>query len=402
MSYPPFSVLSCLILLSLTLFAPVIVAEPYRPKDDALILERLPGRLASTELQRLRELRALLARNPFDATAAAELAEAYYRLAQRTGDPRQIGYAQSALTPWPPGSSAPNDIRLVRALIAQFLHDFGSALNDLDIVLIADPGNVAALSYRAIIHLVKADYPRALADCKALALQMNGLVARACTPTVQAVTGQSGPARAGFKALLDQYPNAPVNERFWVLNRLAEIEQRLGRPAEAEKYFRLAAALGISDQYLMAGFAEFLLDQGRAPEVIELLQSQTQNDVLLLRLALAEKSLGHPDLKKHQEMLADRYAASRLRGDKLHLADEAIFALHFTRQPLEALRLALENWGQMQREPGDAKILMESAIAAKDPAGAAPALEWLRTSQHEDVVLRKLAAAIEALPGARR
>lgn len=376
---------------------PPVLSAPYRPADDGQVLEQLPARLLGSEQKALRELRARLQSAPQDAGLAAELAERYYRLAQRSGDPRYIGYAQSVLLPWPAGSAAPPEIRTVRALIAQFLHDFGAALADLDAVLTADPADLGARSYRAIIQLVKADYAKASADCQELERRIRGLVAGACLPTVAAVTGRAESALATLTQLLKTYPAAPANEKLWVFNRLAEINQRLGRAAAAEGWYRQALAIGITDQYLLATYAEFLLDQQRAAEVVELLKTQVQNDVLLLRLTLAEAALGAPAAAGHRAMLADRYEASRRRGDKLHLADEALFALHLDRQPAAALRFAQENWALMQREPGDARVFLEAALAARDPAAATPVFEWLRETGHQDVIIRRLADQLAGL-----
>lgn len=372
-------------------------AAPFRPHADGEVLEQLPGRLLGAEQKQLRALHERLRDRPGDAALAAELAERYYRLAQRTGDPRQIGRAQAVLTPWPGARAAPADIRVVRAQLAQFLHDFPGALRDLDAVLVDDPTHGGARAVRAIIHLVKADYPSALNDCRELARHFDGLVAQACAPTVAAMTGQAEAALATLRRLLERHAEAPANERRWAINRLAEICQRLGRDAEAETYYRAALALDPSDPYLLAGYAEFLFDLKRHGEAIPLLAAHTQNDVLLLRLALAEQAHGHPAAAEHRAILADRHAASRRRGDRLHLADEALFALHFDRDPVTALRLARENWDAWQREPGDARLLLEAALAARSPAAAQPALDWLRQSGHQDARLRALAERIGRL-----
>ena len=60
-----------------------------------------------------------------------------------------------------------------------------------------------------------------------------------------------------------------------------------------------------------------------------------------------------------------------------------------------ALALAQSNFA-VQREPADARILMEAALAARQPAAAAPAREWLQTHRVESVVLQSLASKLGA------
>ena len=58
--------------------------------------------------------------------------------------------------------------------------------------------------------------------------------------------------------------------------------------------------------------------------------------------------------------------------------------------PRTALRLAQENYA-IQREPRDARVLLEAAQAAQDPAGAQAARDWLARSGFEDRRLLRLA-----------
>jgi hypothetical protein len=51
----------------------------------------------------------------------------------------------------------------------------------------------------------------------------------------------------------------------------------------------------------------------------------------------------------------------------------------------------------LQREPRDARILLEAALAMKDPDAAQGALDWLERSGHEDPYLRQLAEKLKAL-----
>ena len=163
----------------------------------------------------------------------------------------------------------------------------------------------------------------------------------------------------------------------------------------AEQHYRQALALGIDDGYLLAAWSDFLLDQGRADQVIALLGKWEPVDGLLLRLALAETMLKLPAAKAHTQTLDDRFAAARLRGDTTHQAEEARFHLVLRKDAKEALRLAAENF-QVQKEPRDARIVLEAALAAGDPAGAKEATAWLKSSGFEGTILRGLAQELQA------
>jgi len=180
-----------------------------------------------------------------------------------------------------------------------------------------------------------------------------------------------------------------------MLTRLAEFSLVLGEPDRAERHFKEALSLGVNDQFLLAAYADFLLDRGRPAEVVTLLKDWTRSDVLLLRLALAEKAVKAPALDQHVQNLKARFDAAALRGDNLHQQEEARFNLHLLQRPARALALARENWA-LQREPRDARIFIEAALAANDPVAAQPVLDWLASAGYEDPYLRQLAARLKA------
>ena len=72
-----------------------------------------------------------------------------------------------------------------------------------------------------------------------------------------------------------------------------------------------------------------------------------------------------------------------------HRAEEARYQLRLRGNAKEALRLAAENY-PIQREPRDARILLEASIAAGDSPAAQPARDWLGRSGFEDARLRTL------------
>ena len=96
--------------------------------------------------------------------------------------------------------------------------------------------------------------------------------------------------------------------------------------------------------------------------------------------------------EEDRRQLRDRFAASRLRGDRVHLREEARFTLHLLNAPEEALKLAQENW-QVQKEPSDIRVLFEAALAASDAATVAVVTEWLGNCRLEDVQLSRLMRA---------
>jgi hypothetical protein len=184
---------------------------------------------------------------------------------------------------------------------------------------------------------------------------------------------------------------AKLEVRLWALTVLAEIAVRMDNLKAAEQHFKEALSLGSRDVYLMAAYVDLLLDQQRFEEVETLLQEETRIDSLLLRLTLSERELGSAQFPNHLEALKARFAASRQRGDALHQGEEARFTLHLLKQPKEALGLAQANW-TVQRQPRDARILLEAALAAQDPAAAQPVLEMLKRTALEDAQLKRLAA----------
>lgn len=367
-----------------------VLAVPFLPQADAQVLENLPLRPTDPVAREMRQLREQLRADPGNVGIATALAKSYYGLVGEEGDPRYLGYAQAALAPWWDMPEPPVEVQVLRAGLAQFRHDFSGALNDLSSVLRRDPDHAQARALRATIYIVQARYQEARADCLRLRGTTSELIAVGCSAMVDGLTGKLDSAHDRLAGALATHPEATAAERLWVLIRLAEIAQRQDRPLAAESYFRQALGVGITDTFLLAAYADFLLDHKRYGEVVALLKDRTPSDGLLLRLVLAETRLNLPVAQAHAGTLAARYAAAQLRGDTVHQQEEARFRLQIDHDEKNALVLAQENW-KIQKEPRDARILLEAALAAKSPAAAAPVVQWLKESRIEDARLRDLA-----------
>jgi hypothetical protein len=368
-------------------------AAVYVPASDAQVLERLPFKPNDPVARDIARLRGQLQRDPRQLDIAVQLARRYYEMVGEEGDPRYLGYAQAALAPWWNMPQPPVEVQVLRASLGQFRHDFDSANSDLNQVLEREPRHVRARVLRAVLAIVQARYAAARADCVALRGLTSELLAVGCEATIDGLTGKAAAAYATLNAALERTPGASRDEKMWVLLRLAELAQRQGKTAQVESHLRQAMALGVVDTFLYAAYTDFLLDQGRAAEVVALLKDHTRSDSLLLRLVLATRALNLPQAKQHEAALAARYAAAAMRGDTVHQAEEARFALAVQGDAKRSLKLGLENW-KVQLEPRDARVVLEAAVALKDAPAAAPVLKWLTQNHNEDRTLNMLAAQL--------
>jgi len=370
-------------------------AAPRLPASDAQVLETVPGRVADPRARDLQAMRAAWRANPLDADLAVQLARRFFDEAAAAGDPRYVGYAQAALGPWWDQAAPPVAVRVQRAVLLQYGHQFSQAVADLDAAVLAEPGNAQAWAWLAAIHLVRADYAASARACAGLAPLTTPLLATGCSAAVDSLSGRAEAASAALASALQAAADARPEERLWALTRWAEIAERRGDVAGAERAFRAALGLGLADVYLQAAYADFLLDRGRAAEVLVLLRDGARADVLLLRLALAAKAANDPRAAGWSRDLAARFDAARARGDRTHEKEEARFALGLQGDATRALALARSNYA-VQREAADARILLEAALSARQPGAAAPVRDWLQANRVQSVVLQSLVGKLAA------
>ena len=376
--------------------APSAWTAPRIPASDDVVLERLPARPGDPAQRELRKLRAALAENPRDPARAIALARRHFELAQAEGDPRHIGYGEAALRGVDETAATLAELLVVRAQLAQYLHDFARALALLERALAIEPDDPEALAWRAAVRMVQAEYAGARRDCERLAQVASELLGTGCRAHVAAATGSLRAAYAQLLETLEQHPAARQSLRQWVRILLADLAQRLGDARAADAHYRAAFALGEPDQYLLAAYAEFLLDERRPAEAAALLRGWERSDTLLLLIVRAARTLGSADTPRLASILQARYAEAAQRGTRLHAQDEARFRLEFLGDAVGALEIAAQNWTE-QREGADARILLEAALAARAPQAARPVLDWLAASHYEDLRLARLAAELEAL-----
>jgi hypothetical protein len=376
-----------------------VQAAPFTPASDGEIVERLPAATDPT-LRTVESLRRQLAARPGDTELRLEVARRYFDLALAQGDPRYVGYASATLAPIADAAQGNPRYWLVRGLLQQYGHEFDAALASLRKSSELDPRAVEPVAWRAAIHMVQARYAQALQECERLGAIASPLFVQGCVSYARASNGQLEDAYESLDGALAAARRPPAELALWQHTRLAEMAVRLQRWEEAERHFRSALDLRITDQFLLAAYADFLLLRQRPDEVLGLLVGWERSDVLLLRLALAGKAVRDGRAADWAQQLRERFRAAAQRGDGLHEQEAARFALDIDNDPDNALELARRNHAK-QKEPRDAQILMRAALAAKRPRAARPALDWLEESRFEDPELQALARQLDAA-GARR
>jgi hypothetical protein len=320
-----------------------------------------------------------------NAGALADKVQELLNQARATGDPRFLGYAQRLLQDWP-DDRMDERLRVLRATLWQSLHRFDEARADLDRVLSGDPDRqqgIQALLTLANLETVQGRYQAAEQACDRLHQLYPGLIAASCTAQVAARTGR---AESAYQSLLAQ-TQAPQSRhdrasRAWAQGTLADIAAQLGR-REAESHWRRTLSLAPEDLYSRTQLADWLVQQQRYPEVVDLTAGHEAVDALAVLRAIALQATGAPAAEALIQSLEERFAEARWRGNLLHRRDYARFLLDLQEQPQQALAHARDNW-QDQREPMDTRLLLRAARASGDNETITTTREWLAANGQQD------------------
>jgi tetratricopeptide (TPR) repeat protein len=359
-------------------------AAPYVPASDSAVLVELPAGTRHVDGSARR-----LAQQRLD--VALPMAQFYIQRSRATGDLRYLGYAEAVLAPWIEQTridrSNPSPQALVlHATVQQSLHQFDAALATLDRALALRPDDAQGWLTRATVLRVMGRYPEAADACEHFAAVADVSLSALCRESLRALNGELA---AAYQALRQ----APMQgllpaERAWMDAELGEMAVRLGRDSDAERWFLEDLRLSPEDFYVRAAYADLLLKQRRAAEVLKLLHGQDSLEPLLLRIAIAQKMLGDPGFKASSAALEAAFDAEARRGDAVHRREQARFLLEVQGRPDLALAAAALNWN-VQREPDDVLVFINAAASAGNPDAARPALDFVRAHGLTDARLSK-------------
>jgi Tfp pilus assembly protein PilF len=365
---------------------------PYVPARADIVLQTVPS-ISDPRVRAFTGLRAALARNPADQGQAVKLSEAYLDYGRDTGDARYLGRAAAVIAPWMGLSPPPIPVLLVHATILQSKHYFAAARAQLRAILRRQPDNAQAWLTLATVAQVQGDMGVARSACAHLLDSSDPLLPGACLASLNAVDGHAASAYHLLSLLWPQARAEPVAVRSWIQGILADSAKYLGEDAAADRHFRSALQLAPGDNFLLADYADFLLDEKRPRAALELVKDYSQSDTSFLRQVYAEAALGSPRAAADTAQMARRFAALEIRGSRTYRREQAGFVLYLEHDPSRALELAQENW-TVQRAPEDMRVLLEAALAAGKLPAAQPVLDLLAKSHLEYSLVAGLAARV--------
>jgi tetratricopeptide (TPR) repeat protein len=343
-------------------------------------------------------LRKAFSAAPHDLPTAISLATAYLDYGRQVGDAHYAGYAEAVIAPWLAEPAVPSPVLLTEATILQYRHQFAEARKRLREALVEDPGSAQSWLTLATLDMVQGDYAAAGRDCVRVTSTADVTLGLACSANLRSYTGH---ARQSLELLARTEAGDSAQSvalRAWIQGLMAEAAERLGDWPLAETHYRAALQLLPRDNFLLVAYADLLLDRSRPGEVLALLADAVQSDTAFLRIALAQAALHSVDTGRYTWIMAARFAALTARGSDFFGREQARFALELQHDPQAALDLARKNW-QVQREPWDTRLVLEAALAAREPGAVADVLEFRQRVKLEDPIIDGLVQELHTAAG---
>ncbi len=370
-------------------FPPAARAQPYTPRSDDEVLERLPPGPRSADLRRQREE---LAADADNLRESLDLARSYLETARVEGDARYAGYAHAVLGPWWDQAGPPAGVLAARGTLRAMAWEYDRALVDFRAALALDATELSAWQGALEACLARSEG----AEATRLMSRWPPDLGRLERATAQARLRRStGAAREARDGLLREYGNADgsgarAQARFGALLLLADLALQLGDPSTAEGHFRAIAGMGHRDVAGLLARADAWLDQGRPEEVVGLLKDEPPLDPVVVRLGEAWSKVPARDRDEADRrrtalnQLEQRLEARRRRDDATSIPDDLRFRLRVRPSPARALERAGDLWA-VRREFADVRWILEAARVGNGAALAGQVEAWLREHRWEDV-----------------
>ncbi len=373
-----------------------VAQERFRPADASVMLA------ASVHAQGQREgsvrsLEQAWRADPRRMDTALPYARAVFTLGLLEGDLRWFGSAKAALTPWWQASDLPVEAFFLRGLVKQGFHEFDAGLQDINAAIAKEPQRAEFWSWRFALHLLLADMTAARKDGE----EIERLFGRSEAEVYRAILHyRSGQPQAAIPVLKTKIAAADFqspSSQQWLGFHLGEALRVAGQPEAAVAVWDKQLKAHPKSHALRLALCELLNEQGRFAQAKAAAGSQPMTDALLMQALLASRGLKDGQEQRLEKMLQERYAAQALRQEALIERPRLIYLISYGKDLAAGLALSVDNW-KLQKEPPDAVLFAQAALALDQPRAAEPVLTWAKATGYTEPALAKLIGQIQTHP----
>lgn len=382
------------------MLTPVAAQDRYLPPASAVVLPSSVHAQGGRQAQ-VRSLDQARRAQPHNLEAALAYGRAVFTLGLIEGDLRWFGSAKAALAPWWQATDLPAEGYFLRGLIKQGFHDFTAGMADIDRAIALEPRRAELWSWRFALHLLQADMAAARQDTE----EMGRLFGQEEADVYRAVllyrTGQPLPAVQMLMRAMRSPRYQDTSSQDWIGFHLGEAHRVAGQPAQAQAVWDARLKASAQSHLLRLSLAELLNAQGQYAQAKAVAMQQADpaslTDALLMQALLASRGLKDADEARLASQMDARLRAQALRQEALIERPKLIYQIAYGRDVAAGLALSVDNW-QLQKEPPDALLFAQAALALGKAEAAAPVVAWAEKTGYTDPQLASLLRQLRAHP----
>lgn len=406
-AFPPISgavvtaLLGCFLAVS-----PVAAQERFKPAASAVVLSA-SVHAAKGRPDSLRALDQAWRAQPQNLPTALAYARAVFTLGLTEGDLRWYGSAKAALKPWWTVADLPAEAYFLRGLVKQGFHDFQDGLQDINRAIALEPARAEFWSWRFALHLLLADMSAAQKDIEEMGRLLGAEEAQVYRAVLLYRTGQPLPAVAMLSRALRSASYQDAASQDWLGFHLGEAQRVAGQPAKALAVWGQRLKASPQSHLIRLSLADLLNQQGQYREAKTIAMAATSSnapnspatltDALLMQAVLASRGLKDPDEGRLASQLEARLQSQALRQEALIERPKLIYQIAYGRDLKAGLALSIDNW-QLQKEPPDALLFVQAALALGQARAAEPVVKWAEKTGYTDPQLTPMLAQLQSHP----
>jgi predicted Zn-dependent protease len=301
------------------------------------------------------------------------------------------------LAPWWLATDLPAEGLFLRGLVKQGFHDFDGGLKDIDSAIAKEPARPEFWSWRFALHLLQADMTAARQDCEEMARLFGPQEAGVYRAIVLYRTGQGQAAAEMLQTLVRAPDMQSASSQDWLGFHLGEALRVAGQPQQAIAVWDKQLKASPQSHLLRLSLAELLNQQGQSRQAKLIASTPEPSDALLMQALLASRGLQDGDQARLAALLDARFQSQALRQESLIERPRLIYLIGYGKDPAAGLALSVDNW-KLQKEPPDAVLFAQAALAVNQPRAAEPVVSWAEKTGYTEPQLKQLIGQLKAHP----